>query len=257
MLKPVRGRFPLQICKILGDIYMAWKDGRFVIHYIDGSTIVEDRKDPYAWESLLKYITVCNMCMCQFNYNPPKCTKCGADNSEHQFRRVNIIRGIGTIFDPAPSWDDPWETMHYSGFHYGQMAIIRPWGNQVAIEDRFGRQVRNAPIEHVMVGSQSKNYFFWMEKLAYRQTTGKGGTYGMRMGKLTSPNGDCEVVETRVNRAAKHYSTTVYSLNLNLELFDLIHCLKDAGRVIDYERFAKGEGAFKPNILNLTRVDQG
>lgn len=207
---------------------MAWKHGRTVVHYKDGSTMIEDRNDGYWWDNLLKYIVVCYECGCQDSRPINTCSQCGGKN----LYRRNMIHALGITFDPINLWDDEWETIGLDGLHYGQHTIRRPWGYQIPIEDRLGRHVRIPPIEHTMIGSNKYNYFFWQEKMAEIKLGGKGGgdrTYGMRIGKVTSPDGHCDVIETKFSRAVKMYSTTVKSLNLNLELLDLKDSLKDCG----------------------------
>ena len=183
---------------------------RFVVHYKNGFTLIEmDRYDVEFWKDLFKYICVCQKCGLSTNIIYGSKTQCcNAD-----FTRINMIKTIGAVFDPVGLWDEIWERL-YDG---------SPMGQRAGIYGRDGKHVQLPPIEHTMIGSDVKNYFFWMEKI-YIQDLKKGALpkdTGFRLGKVTSPEGHCSVIETAPNYQVRQYDTTVFSLKLNLQKLDI------------------------------------
>ena len=186
---------------------------RFVIHYKNGFTLIElDRYDVEFWKTLFKYIYVCQKCGLSTNIiYGSKTPCCNAD-----FNRINMVKAIGVIFDPVVLWDEIWERV-YDG---------TPMGQRAGIYGRDGRHVQLPSIQHTMIGSDVKNYFFWMEKMYIRDIIGKRRSVkakdtGFRLGKVTSPQGHCSVVETTPDYQIREYDTTVFSLKLNLEKLDI------------------------------------
>lgn len=188
---------------------------RFVIHYKNGFTLVEiDRYDVEFWKDLFKYIYVCQTCGLNTNIIYGSKTPCCGTG----FDRINVISAIGVLFDPVVLWDDIWERL-YDG---------TPLGQRAGIYGRDGKHVQLPSIQHTMKGSSVKNVFFWMEKIYHMDFIGGkvGDTAqdtGFRIGKVTSPEGHCTIVETTPDYQIVEYDTTVFSLKTNLEKLDIGH----------------------------------
>lgn len=142
---------------------MAYKFARFVIHYRDGSTYVEDRNDPYSWD------------------NRPK----------------KPISALAILPDPV----------------------------KAVIEDKENN--RKIPIkidmnEYTLKGSFKRDFqFFQMKHAALEVRAGaKSKTHALTIGMVVNNKGDCVCMTLR--RGYPYvYFTNVFSLQLNLELFDI------------------------------------
>ena len=141
---------------------------RFVVHYRNGETIVEDRKDDTCWDKL--------------------------PNKE------NII-AMGILYDPL---------------------ILNE-------RDKDGRQLRlsDIPQSLVLKGSKQHNYRFFQFKTVELQvgksSDRKSGRHesNLTIGMVVDKEGHCIVLEAMPEVNIKMYYTTVYSLRLNLELFEI------------------------------------
>ena len=140
---------------------------RFVVYYKDGNTVVEDRKDNYCWDNLIK----------------------------------DDIAAIGMLYDPL---------------------VLNE-------KDKNGRQLRisNIPQQLILKGSKRHNYRFFQFKTVDLQL---GSTKERRSGKhevnltigmVVDKEGHCIVLEALPDVNIRTYYTTVHSIRLNLDLFEI------------------------------------
>ena len=141
---------------------------RFVVHYKDGKTIVEDRKIPDFWDRL---------------------------NKEN-------IAALGIQYDPL---------------------ILNE-------KDQNGNQLRltNIPQHLILKGSKQHNYRFFQYKTVDMQVgkskERRSGRHeiNLTIGMVVDKEGHCVVLEAFPDVVIRSYYTTVYSLGLNLELFEIV-----------------------------------
>lgn len=158
---------------------MACPFARFVVHYKDGTTVIENRKDSHHWDNLPK----------------------------------EGIRAVGILMEPVPLWDDPWETLR---------------DRKVSVMDRHGRTIRVSPIQHTLKGSQQYNHQFFQFKTAVQPIGIRKGLpvptqyhVNLTVGMVVDNEGHCIVMEAKEDRSVYTYYTTVYSMGLNLDLFNI------------------------------------
>ena len=147
---------------------MPCKFARFVVHYKNGKTVVEDRTDNYCWDDL-----------------PNK-----AD-----------ISAMGILYDPL---------------------ILNE-------RDQDGRQLRitDIPQSLILKGSKRHNYRFFQYKTIDLQV-GKSNVrssgrheVNLTIGMVVDKEGHCIILEALPDVNIKTFYTTVHSLKLNLDLFDI------------------------------------
>ena len=142
---------------------------RFVVHYRNGETVVEDRRIPDFWDRL--------------------------PNKES-------IAALGVQYDPL---------------------ILNE-------KDQKGNQLRltNIPQHLILKGSKRHNYRFFQYKTAEMQLGAskerKAGRHevNLTIGMVVDSEGHCIVLEAFPDVVIRTYYTTVYSLGLNLELFEIV-----------------------------------
>lgn len=142
---------------------------RFVIHYRNGNTLIEDRKDNSCWD------------------NAPK----------------ENIAALGILFDP--------------GIIHVDNKVLKANGNIL----RFPFN------ENTLKGSKKYNYQFFQ----YKDTllsSGNVGNFtagknelGLVIGMVLNSDGHCMVMRGKPSCNVSVFYTTVHSLGLNLELFEI------------------------------------
>ena len=140
---------------------------KFVIHYLDGTTLVEDRKDGYSWD------------------NAPK---------------ENII-ALGIIYDPIAT------------------NVREKESNQLICYE--------LP-EYVLRGSKKYKYGYFQFKTADQPFAIRRGkdlppkkVLNLSVGIVVDKEGHCVVLAGRNSGSPITYYTTIESLKLNLELFNI------------------------------------
>ena len=140
---------------------------RFVVHYRNGETVVEDRTDNKCWDNLIK----------------------------------DDISAIGVLYDPL---------------------ILNE-------RDKDGKQLRLSDIPQSLVlrGSKRHNYRFFQFKTVDLQLgktkERRSGRHevNLTIGMVVDKEGHCIVLEALPNVNVRTYYTTVHSIRLNLELFEI------------------------------------
>ena len=141
---------------------------RFVVHYKNGKTVVENRKIHDFWDNL--------------------------PNKEN-------IAALGVQYDPI----------------------------MLNEKDQYGKQLRlcNVPQHLILKGSKRHNYRFFQYKTVDMQLgTSKERRAGrhevnLTIGMVVDKAGHCIVLEAFPDVVIRTFYTTVYSLGLNLELFEI------------------------------------
>ena len=141
---------------------------RFVVHYKNGKTVVEDRTDSYFWDNL--------------------------PNKEN-------ITAMGILYDPL---------------------ILNE-------RTQDGKQLRltDIPQSLILKGSKRHNYRFFQFKtidlqVGASQDQGSGRyEVNLTIGMVIDKEGHCVVLEAMRDINIKIYYTTVRSLGLNLDLFEI------------------------------------
>jgi len=140
---------------------------RFVVHYRNGETVVEDRNDKHCWDNLNK----------------------------------DDISAIGVLYDPL---------------------ILNERGK----DDRQLR-LSDIPKSLVLKGSKRHNYrFFQFKTVDFQLGKSKDRNSGrheinLTIGMVVDKEGHCIVLEALPDVNIRTYYTTVHSLRLNLELFEI------------------------------------
>lgn len=96
-------------------------------------------------------------------------------------------------------------------------------------KDKDGKQLRitNIPQHLILKGSQRYNYRFFQYKTVDMQVgpskVRKAGRHeiNLTIGMVVDKEGHCIVLEAMPNVVIRTYYTTVHSLNLNLDLFEI------------------------------------
>jgi len=140
---------------------------RFVVHYRNGETVVEDRNDKYCWDNLIK----------------------------------DDISAIGVLYDPL---------------------ILNE-------RDKEGKQLRLSDIPQSLVlrGSKRHNYRFFQFKTVDIQLgktkERRSGRHevNLTIGMVVDKEGHCIVLEALPGVNVRTYYTTVHSIRLNLDLFEI------------------------------------
>lgn len=163
---------------------------RFVIHYKDGSTYIEDRADKFAWDSASK----------------------------------ENITALGIQFDPSPMMvDNPYyipakdrkPDVEYDKKHNKQQLHIRDPIDNMPVRATFP--------ENTLKGSSKYKYgFFQFKEAIQRLIAGRpADRVGLIVGMVINKQGDCICMRGKPDRSIYTFFTTVKSLTLNLELFGI------------------------------------
>ena len=140
---------------------------RFVVHYKNGETIVEDKNKGDCWDNLIK----------------------------------ENIAAIGILYDPL---------------------VLNE-------RDENGKHFRlpNIPKQLILKGSKRHNYQFFQFKTvdiqlgASKERRSGRHEVNLTIGMVVDKEGHCIVLEAMPHVVIRTYYTTVYSLCLNLELFEI------------------------------------
>jgi hypothetical protein len=155
---------------------------RFVIHYKNGETLIEDRKDSYCWDNASK----------------------------------KNISALGILFDPVLIFD-----------------VGSPKDKPKPILDSTGKQVRITLPEMTLKGSSRYQYQFFQQKegILILQKGEKQQTVALQIGMVIDSHGHCIVMQGKPYGQIKNFYTTVHSLGLNLDHFEID--LEKCGKKID------------------------
>lgn len=164
---------------------------RFVIHYKDGSTLMEDRNDEYCWDNAPKFIK---------RLVAEKDSK----GNEIEVEKTFHISALGIQFDPVQLFDP--ET-------------------KKAIRDESGIPTRVVFPEHVLRASSKYRYKYFQYKDTLTVTAEVGSfkrgknELGVVIGMILDKAGHCIVMQGTPARAIKTFYTTIRSLGLSHDLF--------------------------------------
>lgn len=220
---------------------MAFDKARFVIHYRDGATVTEKREDSKYWDNLPKFEYACFDCGHKANEGFRLhyfCKHCDTEigGADLICNVCEMKRKLYVQYEcpECSSVDVTRECLiNVIGIQPDRTIIFKEGTREPVIGKDGNRVEIGLPTQRIR-GSKIYEYQFFQAKLAKMRLDRPGSTgetYGLQVGMIVDQEGHCVVMELSADYAIKMYYTTVDSLGLNFEPFEIN--LEECGRRID------------------------